>query len=118
MRRSQPQSPVSQATLLGGTLALVWSVGVRDYFLTCWMMIDDGTHGELNAAACYLVSRYGLDALLWLKLAGLVVYTLALLSGWRRPALSGLTAAAGVAASVSLIAWWDFVLLARLGGVE
>ena len=96
-------------------IAYVWLIGVRDALLSRALLQDTSLDGELNPIARWLAANCGIDALMLLKIVGLLVFTAAAIIVTRtHPRVGQRLIVFGVAASVLLAVWWDYVLFATI----
>ena len=58
-------------------ILFVWAVGLRDLLLSVNLIGTDGLDGELNPIARLAVELGGLKALFTLKIASLIIFSLA-----------------------------------------
>jgi len=92
-------------------LCFVWTVGLRDCFLTAGLVQSGWHDGELNPLARWISTALGAGGLLALKLAGLALFTIVVLVVRRRCEGSGLRlVAAGMTVSALVSLWWEFTL--------
>ncbi len=107
----------ARAAFLGLGLIFVWLVGIRDWVLSSLLIASAGTEAELNPFAHGLMRFWSADVLLSLKLAALLLLTLATLIALRKhERLAVRTVCFAVLVSGLVEIWWDAVLLGGAAG--
>lgn len=88
-------------------LISIWCVGAMDYMLSRQLIERIGTRCEMNALARWMVEHWGPEALLYYKLAALVVFTgICLLARRRNRPLIDRAVGMGIVVYHGLALWW------------